>query len=266
MHQRCLAGNELGIEGRVVIGEQGFLRLDEQVFHLLELGRILLVDRIALGEFARRHQPAVGRQHGRLALDGIGRLEQVQPAVRRILDEIGAIAKPRRAPGIGHRESVAGIVGERRRLRVEIGKVRHGGLVDRCGEPLPVQDFGEGRGNEDDVIALAAARHQLAHDLLVGGMVDHLDFQPRRSLELLRDIGRHVAGPVRDDEIGGGCRTRRKACGSQRRGRAGRSQSVLHGHGRLPCFTLFQPLRRARRFSGLIPCRQAVLFRKKIRQ
>ena len=80
-----LARHQLRVEGGVVIGEQRLLGVDQQRLDLLELGRIGLVDRMPLRQLARRHQPAVGRQHGGLALEIVGGLEQIVPARRRRL-------------------------------------------------------------------------------------------------------------------------------------------------------------------------------------
>jgi hypothetical protein len=103
LHHQRLAGHQLGIEGGVVIGEQGFLGRDQSVLDLGHLGRVGFVDRIALVELAGGQQPAVGRQHGGLALQRFRRIEQVAPAVGAFFDQIGAIAETRRAPGIGDR-------------------------------------------------------------------------------------------------------------------------------------------------------------------
>ncbi len=83
LDQRRLARDQLRVEGGVVIGEQRLLGLDQQRLGLGDLVLLDGVDRIAEREQRRHHQPAIGRQHGGLALDVVGRLQQIVPAGRR---------------------------------------------------------------------------------------------------------------------------------------------------------------------------------------
>ena len=66
-----------------------------------------------------------------------------------------------------------------------------------------VQRLGEGRGDEEHVIAFAAGGRDLAHDFFVGGVHGDLEVNAGRGLELLGNVLGHVAVPVGNHQLVG---------------------------------------------------------------
>ncbi|MNS99824.1 hypothetical protein D3C72_1342380 [compost metagenome] len=157
--------------------------------------RVTVVDRPAPGEETGAEHPAVGGEHRHLAFEGIARIEQLVPALRRRRHLVGAIADARGAPGVRHGKLVALVIFQVSGFGVEVFQVGDFDRIDVRQQPLFVQDFGEGRGDEHHVIAFTTGRHQLAHDFFVGGVQRLVDVHTAGSLELLQRIRGHVAVP-----------------------------------------------------------------------
>ncbi|MNI31076.1 hypothetical protein D3C73_849470 [compost metagenome] len=193
-HQR-FAGRELGVEGGVVEGEDAFLGGDQLITHGGDLFRVAVVDRPALGEEPGAEHPAVGGEHGHLALERIAGVEQFVPAHRGRGDLVGAVADAGGAPGVRHRKMVTRVVFQFRGLGIEVLQVGDLDRIDVRQQPLFVQDFSEWRGDEHHVIPFSARGHELAHDLFVGRVQGLVDLDAAGRLELVQRIRSHVAVP-----------------------------------------------------------------------
>ncbi len=201
MDQRGLARNQLGIEGGVVIGEQVLLRRDQQVLGLREFVGIGAVDRIAERLEAGGHQPAVGREHGDLALELVGRLQQIVPAGRRGLHQVAAIAEAGGAPGVRHRMLVARIVGQLLRFLEQVGEVRQLAVVELRDQAEVGQRLDERAGREHDVVALAAAGRHLAHHVFIVDLDRPLGLDAGFLGEVGQQIFRPIGVPLRYDDL-----------------------------------------------------------------
>ena len=73
-------------------------------------------------------------------------------------------------------------------------------------QPELVEHFGEGRGYEHHVVALAAARRELAHDFFVGCLNGDFGLYPGFGREFGKKIFGHVVVEVRDDDFFSRCR------------------------------------------------------------
>jgi hypothetical protein len=96
---------------------------------------------------------------------------------------------------------VARIIGKVLCFGIEIGEVRYLRRVEIGDQIQLFQRLGERAGDEQNVIALAAARGHLAHDLFIGGMDRHLRLDAGILLEVLQQFLRHVAVPVGDHDL-----------------------------------------------------------------
>ncbi|MCY1539894.1 hypothetical protein D9M68_755040 [compost metagenome] len=154
-----------------------------------------------MGEEAGAEQPSVGSQQGQLAPGRVARVEQVVPAGRGLAQLVGAVADAGGTPGVGGGVVVARIEGEVLRLGIEVLQVGDLDRVHFGEQSLFVQDLGELGGHEDHVVAVTAGSHELAHDLLVGGVQRLVHCDAGGFLELLQRIRGHVAVPDGDHHV-----------------------------------------------------------------
>ena len=160
---------EPGVEVGIVELQQRVLGVDRELLRLIDLGRILGVDRVPQAEQRGLQQPSLRAEHRHLALQVGGGVQQVVPAVDLGVHQVGSVAQTRGAPGVRNRVHVPRVEGELGGFGIQVLEVRDLSVIE-LGRPARVdQRLQVVPGGHDHVVARAIGGLQLAQHVLVRG-------------------------------------------------------------------------------------------------